>query len=263
MKYDFDSILQRLKDGLQGSVSAMEGTFTGDILQAVAAELARIWSQEMDSVTQRAFISSAEGAWLDAACGDFGIVRKEEETDAQLRQRALERIRQQGAGGNTADYVTWAQELEGVAAASAVALGRGAGTVDVYFSPTEDAPANLKQLLQAHLESRRPVGADVQVIRAQPVSVSVAAQVSTVGDIPMEDISAAFSAVLERYLLQSRLAGGGQTVSINRIISLLMGCSGVADVGSITLNGGTVNLEMAQGTYAVVSSVTLTEAEHV
>ena len=54
MSYDFDSILLRLKGALSGTVSAMEGTFTGDILQAVAAELARIWSQEMDSVTQRA-----------------------------------------------------------------------------------------------------------------------------------------------------------------------------------------------------------------
>ena len=45
MNYDFDSILQRLKQALEGQVSAMEGTFTGDILQAVAAELARIWSQ--------------------------------------------------------------------------------------------------------------------------------------------------------------------------------------------------------------------------
>lgn len=263
MNYDFDSILQRLKDRLQGSVSAMEGTFTGDILQAVAAELARIWSQEMDSVTQRAFISTAEGEWLDAACGDFGIVRKEEETDAQLRQRALERIRQQGAGGNVADYVAWAQELEGVAAASAVALGRGAGTVDVYYSPTEDAPANLKQMLKAHLEKLRPVGADVQVIQAQPVSISVAAQVSRAGDIPVEDISAAFTAAMEHYLAQSKLAGGGQIVSINRIISLLMGCSGVADLSGVTLNGGTVNLVMEQGTYAVVGSVTLTEAENV
>lgn len=263
MNYDFDSILQRLKARLQGSVSAMEGTFTGDILQAVAAELARIWSQEMDSVTQRAFISTAEGEWLDAACGDFGIVRKEGETDAQLRQRALERIRQQGAGGNVADYVAWAQELEGVAAASAVALGRGAGTVDVYYSPTEDAPANLKQMLQDHLEKLRPVGADVQVIRAQPVSISVAAQVSRAGDIPVEDISATFTVAMEHYLAQSKLAGGGQIVSTNRIISLLMGCSGVADLSNVTLNGGTVNLVMEQGTYAVVGSVTLTEAEDV
>ena len=81
MSYDFDSILLRLKGALSGTVSAMEGTFTGDILQAVAAELARIWSQEMDSVTQRAFLSTAEGQWLDAACSDYGITRKEGETD--------------------------------------------------------------------------------------------------------------------------------------------------------------------------------------
>jgi len=169
----------------------------------------------------------------------------------------------ESAGGNVADYVAWAQELEGVAAASAVALGRGAGTVDVYYSPTEDAPANLKQMLKAHLEKLRPVGADVQVIQAQPVSISVAAQVSRAGDIPVEDIGAAFTEAMEHYLAQSKLAGGGQIVSINRIISLLMGCSGVADLSGVTLNGGTVNLVMEQGTYAVVGSVTLTEADHV
>ena len=37
MNYDFESILGRLKEGLSGRVSAMEGTVTGDILQAVAA----------------------------------------------------------------------------------------------------------------------------------------------------------------------------------------------------------------------------------
>ena len=97
MNYDFESILGRLKEGLSGKVSAMEGTVTGDILQAVAAELARIWSQEVDSVTQRGFVSTAQGTWLDAACGDYGITRKEGESDESLRQRTLEHIRRQGA----------------------------------------------------------------------------------------------------------------------------------------------------------------------
>ena len=48
MKYDFDSILARLKEPLSGRVSAMEGTVTGDILQAVAAELARAIDQYLD-----------------------------------------------------------------------------------------------------------------------------------------------------------------------------------------------------------------------
>lgn len=113
MNYDFESTLGRLKEGLSGRVSAMEGTVTGDILQAVAAELARIWSQEVDSVTQRGFVSTAQGTWLDAACGDYGITRKEGESDESLRQRTLAHIRRQGAGGTAADYVAWAEALEG------------------------------------------------------------------------------------------------------------------------------------------------------
>jgi uncharacterized phage protein gp47/JayE len=259
MTYDFESILLRLKEQLSGRVSAMEGTFAGDILQAVAAELARIWSQEMDSVTQRAFLTTAEGQWLDAACGDYGIVRKEGESDEQLRKRALDRIRQRGSSGNAADYVAWAQEVEGVALAAVVPLGRGAGTVDVYFSPTEGAPPNILLLLQHHLEDKRPVGADVKVIQALPVTVGVTAKVKRQGDVSLEDIQQTFTQKLTDYLQQAKMAEGGQVVSINRIIGLLVSCPGVEDVHSLDLNGGTVNLTMEPGTYAVTGAVSLTE----
>ena len=259
MTYDFESILLRLKEQLSGRVSAMEGTFAGDILQAVAAELARIWSQEMDSVTQRAFLTTAEGQWLDAACGDYGIVRKEGESDEPLRKRALDRIRQRGSSGNAADYVAWAREVKGVALAAAVPLGRGAGTVDVYFSPTEDAPPNILLLLQHHLEDKRPVGADVKVIQALPVTVGVTAKVKRQGDVSLEDIQQTFTQKLTDYLQQAKMAEGGQVVSINRIIGLLVSCPGVEDVYGLVLNGGTVNLTMEPGTYAVTGAVSLTE----
>ena len=85
MKYDFDSILTRLRSGVQGTVSTLEGTFAGDLLQSVAAELARIWSQEVDTAAQRGFLATAEGQWLDAVCGDYGITRKSGESDEGLR----------------------------------------------------------------------------------------------------------------------------------------------------------------------------------
>ena len=92
MKYDFDSILARLRSGVQGTVSTLEGTFAGDLLQSVAAELARIWSQEVDTAAQRGFLATAEGQWLDAVCGDYGITRKSGESDEGLRARALEQV---------------------------------------------------------------------------------------------------------------------------------------------------------------------------
>ena len=259
MNYDFESILGRLKEGLSGKVSAMEGTVTGDILQAVAAELARIWSQEVDSVTQRGFVSTAQGTWLDAACGDYGITRKEGESDESLCQRTLEHIRRQGAGGTAADYVAWAEALEGVQTASAVPLGRGAGTVDVYFAPTGDAPQDITARLEYHLEALRPVGADVQVIQAQPVAVNVAATVIRQGEGTAEGIAAAFGEKLAAYLADNRLAEGGQTIRINRVMALLLECIGVADVTALTLNGTAGNLSMGQGQYAVLGTVTVQE----
>ena len=262
MNYDFDSILQRLKAALGDRVSALEGTFAGDILQAVAAELARIWSQEIDTVTQRGFVATAEGRWLDAACGDYGVTRKSGESDEKLRRRVLDHIRARSAGGNAADYVAWALELEGVAAAAAVPLGRGAGTVDVYFAPEEGAEGDLAATLQAHLDSRRPVGADVKVIQAQPVAVSMTAAVTRSGDTPMSAITAAVEAALAEYLGQTRLTEGGQLVSNNRVIGLLMNCAGVADASGVTLNGSAANLKLARGTFACPGTVTLTEAEN-
>lgn len=258
MSYDFESILSRLKGELQGQVSALEGTFAGDILQAVAAELARIWSQEIDTVTQRGFVATAEGLWLDAACGDYGVARKEGESDENLRRRVLDHIRARGASGNAADYVAWSLALEGIAAASAVPLGRGAGTVDVYFVP-ESGAEDMTEALQAHLENLRPVGADVQVTEAQPVTVSVEAAVTRAGEIPLETIAAQFNGLLTAYLEKNRLSEGGQLVSINRIIGLLMSCDGVADASGIKVNGGTGSVRLAQGKYGVPGTVTLTE----
>ncbi len=259
MNYDFESILQRLKDRLQGQVCAMEGTFTGDILQAVAAELARIWSQEIDTVTQRGFVATAEGLWLDAACGDYGVVRKEGESDEKLRQRVLDHIRARGASGNAADYVAWALELPGVAAAAAVPLGRGAGTVDVYFAPEEGAGEGLTERLQAHLERLRPVGAQVQVYQASPVAVDIGAAVTPGGETPMSAIQTAMEQALADYLEKTGLSQEGQIISLNRVIGLLMNCAGVKDAANVTINGVSQNLTLARGSYAVPGRVTLTE----
>ena len=200
MKYDFDSILARLRSGVQGTVSTLEGTFAGDLLQSVAAELARIWSQEVDTAAQRGFLATAEGQWLDAVCGDYGITRKSGESDEGLRARALEQVRSRGGGGTAADYVGWTLALEGVAAASAVPLARGAGTVNVYFVPAADAPEGLDGQVSAALEERRPVGADVRAIRAQSTAVNVSAAVTLAAGSALDQVKSGFSQAMETWL---------------------------------------------------------------
>lgn len=85
-----EEMLRLLTAAYTGPGSAAEGTFAGDVLRACADGMAQLWSMEIDGLERRAFVSSAVGEWLTAVCADRGCVRKERETDEELRARTLE-----------------------------------------------------------------------------------------------------------------------------------------------------------------------------
>ncbi len=76
MSNDFLSILKRMKDRLATDADRREGTWTADNLQAVANELARIYSEDIESILPQAFVITATGENLDSACSDYGITRR-------------------------------------------------------------------------------------------------------------------------------------------------------------------------------------------
>ena len=84
-----EEMLRLLTAAYTGPGSAAEGTFAGDVLRACADGMAQLWSMEIDGLERRAFVSSAVGEWLTAVCADRGCVRKEGETDEELRARTL------------------------------------------------------------------------------------------------------------------------------------------------------------------------------
>lgn len=73
----FIAILNRMKARLITEADKREGTWTADNLQAVANELARIYSEEIENILPQAFIITANGKNLDSACSDYGITRRE------------------------------------------------------------------------------------------------------------------------------------------------------------------------------------------
>ena len=98
-------------------------------------------------------------------------------SDDQLRQRLLDRIQHPILGGRAQDYIQWAKEVPGVKDAWVSPCHFGAGTVAVtYLCDNEMAPipddAHIK-LVQSHLESRRPLSAEVFVIAPQLVPINL------------------------------------------------------------------------------------------
>lgn len=65
-----------------------------------------------------------------------------EENDATLLSRYLQKVRSPSAGGNKADYANWALEVTGVGGVSVVPVKDGPGTVSIAIIGTDKKPAS-------------------------------------------------------------------------------------------------------------------------
>ena len=126
-----EEMLRLLTAAYTGPGSAAEGTFAGDVLRACADGMAQLWSMEIDGLERRAFVSSAVGEWLTAVCADRGCVRKEGETDEELRARTLAALAATPASGNADHYAAWCGQAADILRVKVLPLARGNGTVDI------------------------------------------------------------------------------------------------------------------------------------
>lgn len=135
--------------------------------------------------TALTFESPVAGVSSSAVVAAGAIVNgSEEETDAALRARLLDRMRAPPHGGNAADYVAWALEVQGVTRAWVYPLEGGPGTVTVRFVRDDDASiipdAGEVTAVQAHLDQVAPVTAAVTV--AAPTAVPINYTISVTPD---------------------------------------------------------------------------------
>src|SRR5690606_27956229 len=96
------------------------------------------------------------------------------------RRRVVRAFRIQPHGGDLEDYVTWALEVPGVTRAWARGAWVGRGTVGVFVVRDDDEDivpdaAELADVL-AHIQSKRPVTAEVHVIAPTLVTVDYQVQ---------------------------------------------------------------------------------------
>ena len=94
------------------------------------------------------------------------------ETDDELRLRYLKKVSTPGTSGNKYHYMNWAMEIVGVGDVRVLPLWNGNGTVKVVIINANkgSADANLINEVEAYIEENRPIGANVTVVSATPLS---------------------------------------------------------------------------------------------
>ena len=179
------------------------------------------------------------------------------EDDESLRERVLMRIRLPSASGCPADYIRWAREVPGVAAAACVPLWDGAGTVKVIVAGSGMTPAGAEILtdVEEYIEAVRPIGATVTVASVTPLTVNVVATLVLETSYTVEGVQAAVEAALEAVIAASEF--GATSLPISHMGAALLTVPGVSDYSGLTLNAAAANVSLTSEQVPELGTVTL------
>jgi uncharacterized phage protein gp47/JayE len=178
------------------------------------------------------------------------------EDDAALLARLKDYVQKPSTSGNANDYRNWALEISGVGDAKVYPVWNGGGTVKVVLLDTEKtAPAQtVIDDVTAHIEANRPIGATVTVVGATEVPINVSATLTLADGKTTADATTEFTVLMTNYL--KSLAFTDPIVRYSQIAANILDADSVLDYSNLTVNGGTANITIADGSVAVLGSVT-------
>lgn len=189
------------------------------------------------------------------------------ESDEDLRNRTLLKMRYPGTSGNKYHYMHWAMEVEGVGRVKVFPLWNGNGTVKVSILDSNQRQANehLMAKVKTHIdgdeeaygEALAPIGATLTVSTAEEIPINIEATVIPIeGDVDISALSYNLSAITQDYF--DGIAYTDYTrITAAKIIDILYGIDGVKDITSLTINGSTNSINLSDEEIPVVGTVSL------
>lgn len=180
-----------------------------------------------------------------------------EETDEELRERYYLKARTPSTSGNKNHYVLWSREVVGVGDAKCVPRWNGRGTVKVVIinSNKKGADNTLVKAVADYIEEQRPIGADVTVVSATEVPITVNVKIILNSEYDLSTVTETIKTEIDLYLKDN--AFNYEYVSIAKISQIILQVTGVEDIDfeSMNLNGESRNVQIASDEIAVLSAV--------
>ena len=227
---------------------------TSVIVSATAEDVGTLYNVPANTIIE--IIPPAEGVEAsnhEAAYGGTDI-----ESDEDLLGRLYAYLQQPASSGNALHYRQWALEVPGVGDVRVVPVWDGPGTVKVVIVDSAGAPPSeaIIGACQEHIDAERPIGADVTVVGAESMDIIVEATgVEISSSTTLDDVDAIYRAALDAYVRGAVF--GTYEIIYNRIAYMLLAIDGVVDFASLTVNGGTENIQVDDEGAPVLTTVTL------
>jgi uncharacterized phage protein gp47/JayE len=162
--------------------------------------------------------------------------------------------------GNINHYKIWATEVNGVGDAIVVPTWNGPGTVEVIIldSNMHSPSQNLINEVIAHIEEERPIGATVAVVGATEISIDISVTLQLASGVDINTAKEQIEKGIADYL--NGIAFKDSLMRYTRIENVLLDIPPVIDYFNLIVNNGTSNIEIPQGSIAVLGMVTVNAA---
>lgn len=222
---------------------------------ATAEQSGEIYNVAVGTVTRLAYSLPGISQVTNETPGEGGA---DAESDAYFYDRIHTYLSEPVASGNVNHYKQWARAVSGVGNAAVIPLWNGNGTVKVVVAGEDKKPVDEMIVTQVaqHIESVRPIGAQVTVVSAQALAVDVEATCTLEGGVVASDVQKEMEEEIQRMLLDMEM-GAQEPVRYNRILAMLLSCKGVVDCTSLTVNSGSTNIPVTVEQVPVLGTVVI------
>lgn len=194
----------------------------------------------------------------------------DDETDEDLYNRYLLKVRTPATSGNVYQYEQWCLNVTGVGGVKVYPLKdenlvtkNGHVTCVITDSNKQSASESLIETVKNYIdpndgtgEGQAPIGATVHIRTVTNVTLDIVANVSIDSNqTNLDTVKSTFSSLVDTYLNETVF--NTKIVILKKIEALLMGITGVNDCSNLLINGLEQNITLSPLELAVLGTVTL------
>ncbi|MCS6110368.1 baseplate J/gp47 family protein [Clostridium botulinum] len=179
----------------------------------------------------------------------------DQETDEDLYNRYLLKVRTPATSGNKFHYEQFAREMVGVGFAKCIP-GKGHVKVIITDSNKRAASKELIKEVYDHIDNVRPILAGtLEVATVKEITINITANIEIDSSVILGDIQKIFANEIQKYI--NDIVFKSKKISIAKLGGLLIGINGVIDYSNLKINNSSNNITLLEEEIAVLGNVEL------
>ena len=183
---------------------------------------------------------------------------EDEESDSDLRKRAIAKINQEAFAGNKAAYKKMVEEIDGVESCKVFPIWDGGGTVKLAVVasgntiPSQEFINNLQALIDPinyHGEGTglAPIGHSVTVVAPDRLDITIEATLTIDEEYTIEQLEPSILRNIQSYIAEVEELFSEEddiTIYISRVVAAILKVTQVKNVSTLTINNSAQDLEI-------------------